>query len=183
MIAGMSKLAPKSRPQATHSAILQHLEKAGLDIRKEKVVIVGVRGYYKRTMGDPFKNDRNLYDDAIFIVTEQSLAAFNANADPSVFRKGIATLQPGVYDVVKWKHRGKYAALQIVKDVLKRDGQPGTSTGRRGINFHYGGNMSTTGSEGCQTFPPAQYWQFQGLVYELMDTHKKTSVKYVLVEE
>jgi hypothetical protein len=44
------------------------------------------------------------------------------------------------------------------------------------------GGDSDTWSEGCQTFPRAQYWQFQGLIYELMDTHRLKSVPYILVE-
>ena len=179
----MSTLVPKTRPQATLDDVRQMLID-NLDdflIEDQKVAIVGVRGYYKRTMGDPFKNDRNLYDDAMFIVTPDRLVAFNCNVDPSKYRKGIATLKAGVYRAVRWRHKGKYAALQIVDDMVQRDGQIGVDRGRHGINFHYGGDNDTW-SEGCQTFPKSQYWQFQGLIYELMETHDLTSVTYLLVE-
>ena len=177
----MSRLVPPTRPQATWEDVIAYLSAAGISISAEKAVIVGVRGYYKRTMGKPFENDRNLYDDAIFIVTERSLASFNGNVDPSKYRPGIATLVPGVYSAVKWRHKGKYKSLQIVRDTVTRDGQKGVDVGRHGINIHYGGSNDTW-SEGCQTLPQAQYWQFQGLAYELMDTHKKDSIKYLLVE-
>lgn len=177
----MSKLIPPSRPQASWNDILAHTMAAGLDLDKEKVIIVGVRGYYKRTMGNPFKNDRNLYDDAVFILTGDRIAAFNCNVDPSKYQKGIAKLVPGIYKVVKWMHKGKYKALQITQDVVERDGQPGTDTGRHGINFHYGGDNDTW-SLGCQTFPQTQYWQFQGLIYELMTNHKLKEVTYLLTE-
>lgn len=174
-------LIPKTRPQAGRSDVLKYLADAGYDLGTWPVVIVGVRGYYKRTMGKPFENDRNLYDDAMFIVTADRLAAFNCNVDPSRYRKGIASLKAGIYNVVKWRHKGKYAALQITNDAVTRDGQSGVDHGRHGINFHYGGDNDTW-SEGCQTFPQSQYWQFQGLIYELMDTHRLKSVPYILVE-
>jgi hypothetical protein len=177
----MSTLVPKTRPKAELADVVKHVDAVGLSAAKEKAVIVGVRGYYKNTMGKPFVNDRNMYDDAVFIVTPNRLASFNANVDPARYKAGIATLEPGVYDVVKWRHQGKYDALQIVRDVVRRDGRAGLDTGRHGINFHYGGSTNTW-SKGCQTLPKAQYWQFLGLVYELMATHKKRSVKYVLTE-
>lgn len=63
----------------------------------EKVKLLAIRGYYKRTMGDPTRNDRNIYDDAFFILTPFVYRSFNANCDPSVKRDGVAVLQPGVY--------------------------------------------------------------------------------------
>lgn len=174
-------LVPRSRPQASREDVLRYIDAAGLNLGAEPVILVGVRGYYKRTMGKPFENDRNLYDDAMFILTSDRLAAFNCNVDPSKYRHGIASLIAGVYNVVKWRHKGKYAALQITDDAVTRDGEQGVDHGRHGINFHYGGDNDTW-SEGCQTFPQSQYWQFQGLIYELMDTYKLSRIKYVLAE-
>lgn len=181
----MTAIIPKSRPKATRSDVLKYVDDSGcgLNLNNSPVLIVGVRGYYKRTMGDPYRNDRNLYDDAIFILAPNEFHAYNANVDPSTYRKGIATLVPGVYDVVKWRHKGKYAALQIVKDTVARDGQTKLDTGRHGINFHYGGSYTTTGSEGCMTFPRPQFWQFQGHVYELMDHYGLSRAKFLLVAE
>lgn len=181
----MSRLVPKTRPQATRDEVLS-LASEKLDaqaiIDRDGILLVGVRGYYKKTFGKPFENDRNFYDDAMFIVTREKIAAFNCNVDPSKYRFGIASLVPGLYQLVKWRHKGKYKALQIVEDLVKRDGKPGLDKGRHGINFHYGGDNDTW-SEGCQTFPQSQYWQFQGLVYELMDTLKLDRVKYLLIEQ
>lgn len=63
----------------------------------DPVKLLAIRGYYKRTMGNPTANDRNIYDDAFFILTPFIYRSFNANVDPSVNRPGVAVLQPGVY--------------------------------------------------------------------------------------
>lgn len=161
---------------------VQILERHGINLPDAKVVIVGIRGYRKRTMGNPTRNDRNIYDDALIVISEcGEYKTFNANVDPSFYRKGIASLLPGIYEVVKWKHRGQYDALQIVLDKVSRDGQAGFDSGRHGINFHYGGEGSTW-SEGCQTLPKSVYWIFLRLVYALMKKHKLSKVKYLLIE-
>ena len=147
----------------------------------EKVLIVGVRDYYKNSLGKPGVGDRNYYDDAMFILTGGKLESFNFNVDPSRHRKGIATLKAGLYSLVKHRHRGRYPALQIELDVVIRDGQKGTDTGRHGINFHYGGDDDTW-SLGCQTCPRKQWLEFQPRVYALMDKFKLHRVKYLLVE-
>lgn len=153
----------------------------GVKVKDCPVLIVGVRGYYKRTMGNPYRNDRDLYDDAMFLIAAGEFHAYNCNVDPSKYRKGIASLVAGVYSLVKWRHKGKYAALQIVEDRVARDGQSKVDIGRHGINFHYGGDNDTW-SEGCLTFPRSQYWQFQGRVYELMDDLGLKTVPFVLLE-
>ncbi|MBA3770148.1 MAG: hypothetical protein H0X08_06595 [Blastocatellia bacterium] len=63
----MSKLVPRTRPKATIDDLLPYLTRHTIAVAIEKVVVVGIRGYYKQTMGKPFENDRNLYDDAMFI--------------------------------------------------------------------------------------------------------------------
>jgi len=175
-------IKPQSRPKASRDEILKYLVAAGVDLAKEKVAVVGIRGYYKDTMGTPFVNDRNLYDDAFFVLTETGMTAFNGNVDPSKFRKGIASLVAGLYRLVKHRHKGKYDALTIVVDTVTRDGQAGTDKGHHAINFHYGGDFTTTGSEGCQTLPKSQWPEYQHLVYGLMDKFKLASVAYLLVE-
>lgn len=165
-------------PQMTRAEILKIAENAGV---KAMPVIVGIRGYYRDSMGKIGVNDRGIYDDAIFVVGEKQFFAFQANVDPSIFRRGIATLSVGVYEVVKWIHRGKYASLQIVNDRLHRDGSNELDAGRHGINFHYG-SESETWSEGCQTLPRSTYWSFLNLVYGEMQKAKADSIHYVLIE-
>ena len=145
-------IIPNSRPRQTPEETKKIIAEKGIT---DAVVLVGVRGYYRDSMGKPGVNDRGIYDDAIFVVSPEVNAAFNANCDPAVFKAGIATLQTGVYECVKWRHHGKYNALQIVRDVLKRDGQNGEETGRHGINIHHGSDCATW-SEGCQTLPASQ---------------------------
>lgn len=123
--------------------------------------VVGIRGYYKKTLGDPNSNDRMVYDDAIFLVLKNKLEAFNANVDPGAFRKGIANLVPGIYPVYKFsKHNGKYLALcQRAGNVTVQRDKKGTETGSFGINIHRGGVFAVS-SLGCQTIPPSQWDEF-----------------------
>jgi hypothetical protein len=55
------------------------------------IVILGIRGYYKTSMGDVAKNDRGIYDDAIFIKTPDGIYPYNGNTDPSGTRIGTGT--------------------------------------------------------------------------------------------
>ncbi len=169
---------PASRPQRKREEVEQIIAAAG---DRSEVVLVGIRGYYRDTMGKVGVNDRNLYDDAIFLVSPDAFVSFNANCDPSIFKSGIATLVPGVYECVRWRHKGKSQSLQIVRDVLVRDGQIGESVGRRGINFHAGSERETW-SEGCQTLPKSQFDAFIKLVYSEMTRRGQTTVPYILVE-
>lgn len=178
----MSKWIPESRPQMTREDLLRNFPAvANIDLAAEKFAVIGVRGYYKKSFGDPNKNDRGVYDDAVFVLTETDLHAFNSNTDPQVYRKGIADLNPGLYRVVKHMHHGKYAAFQIVRDDVARDGGVAHDVGHHSINIHYGGPTNTY-SEGCQTLPKPQFVEFQPLVYRLMDLDKKADFAYLLVE-
>lgn len=153
----------------------------------EKVIILGIRGYYKRTMGDPIKNDRGIYDDAICIITPDYYEAFNGNTDPSIFKRGISSLKLGIHLYRKGNHgisRGKgYPALRpatigerlpVIRDYL------GDSEGIA-INIHKGG-YRTTSSLGCQTIHPSQWNRFISKVYHWMDHYKQTIIPYVLIE-
>jgi len=169
-------------PKISKREVEQILERHGVNLAEKEVCIVGIRGYRKRTMGAPDRNDRGIYDDAICVIAaDGSFRSFNANTDPSVYRKGIATLKPGIYEVVRHKHKGCYDALQIVCDTVNRDGQSGDDVGRHGINIHYGGERQTW-SEGCQTLPKSSYWNFLRLVYGLMDKFGLTKITYLLIE-
>jgi lysozyme len=175
---------PSSRPKEVRKSIEKLLN--GLAVLDE-AVIVGIRGYYLNSMGVKGKNDRGIYDDAIFVISPSVFASFNANTDPSIYRKGVAVLKPGVYRYKKGKHgisRGQgYPALRPATEGEKlpvsRDGL-GDSFGVA-INIHKG-NIKTTSSLGCQTIYPIQWTGFINLVYEQMDRYKQKTIPYILAE-
>lgn len=177
-------IVPKSKPQLSRAEVETIIKDHKIN---EKVVLVGIRGYYKRTMGNPLTNDRGIYDDAIFVFAPTFFATYNANTDPSIFRKGIATLKEGVHYYKKGKHKILsplgYAALRPATPdeslPVTRDGQTGTFKGIA-INIHKGG-YNTTSSEGCQTIYPNQWKSFQTSVYELMDRYNQKTIPYILI--
>ncbi len=179
-------MLPPSRPQQAKSKTQALLTKARVD---DAVALVGIRGYYRDSMGVPCENDRGIYDDAIFLVSPNAYATFNANTDPSVKRQGIAVLKPGVHRYRKGKHGlskpgGGYPALRPATPgeqlPVNRDGE-GDSMGIA-INIHKGGTR-TTSSEGCQTIYPSQWESFISLVYSEMDRAGQKTIPYLLVEE
>ena len=179
-------MLPPSRPQQAKSKTQALLTKARV---ADEVALVGVRGYYRDTMGEVGQNDRGIYDDAIFLISPNAYATFNANTDPSVKRQGIAVLKPGVHRYRKGKHGlskpgGGYPALRPANPAeslpVTRDGQ-GDSMGIA-INIHKGG-YRTTSSEGCQTIYPAQWEAFVSLVYSEMDRAGQKTIPYLLTEE
>ena len=179
-------MLPPSRPQQAKSKTQALLTKARVD---DAVALVGIRGYYRDSMGVPGENDRGIYDDAIFLVSQNAYAAFNANTDPSVRRAGIAVLKPGVHRYRKGKHGlskpgGGYPALRPANPAeelpVTRD-ETGDSMGIA-INIHKGG-YRTTSSEGCQTIYPSQWESFISLLYSEMDRAGQKTIPYLLVEE
>jgi lysozyme len=143
-------------------------------------------------MGKRDVNDIGIYDDAIFLVTPEVYATFNANTDPSALRPGIATLAPGTYRYKKGLHgisRGSgYPALrpatpgerlpvrrwnQKTKDYYYDEGVA--------INIHKG-SYNSTSSAGCQTIYPSQYDAFIALVYSEMKRNNQPTIPYTLVE-
>jgi len=175
-------IIPTSRPKATREEILRHITAAGLDVSREKAVIVYVRGYYRDSMGKPGRNDIGIYDDAAFVVTEKVFRAFNANTDPAKAGHSFAMLEPGVYDFYQGKHKGKYDALRPYPEGVRlpctRDGVRSTCAN---TNQHRGG-YNATYSEGCLTFPPSQYDEFIRVAYGEMNRFGKKTIKTVLVE-
>jgi lysozyme len=147
----------------------------------DALVLLGVRGYFRDSMGKPGVNDRNIYDDAIFVVSGRVYATFNANTDPSVAREGVAVLAPGVWPYKQGWHRMQYRALRQAGPVtVNRDGGK-METGYFGIN-HHKGSRTTTSSLGCQTIHPDQWPAYRTLVYSEMDRLGLDEVKYVLVD-
>jgi lysozyme len=176
-------MIPPSRPQQKKDATLKLLAKAGV---KDSVALVGIRGYYLDSMGVSGKNDRGIYDDAIFLVSPEAYVSYNANTDPTVYRKGIASLVPGVHIYKKGRHGisngpGYPALRPATKDEalpVYRDGE-GISIGYH-INIHRGGK--STSSLGCQTIPSSQYDSFISLVYDQMDRFSQKTIPYLLIE-
>jgi hypothetical protein len=168
---------PTSRPQASRATVLSAARKQWVKAHPDTYLpdsfLLFVRGYYFRTMGDPTKNDRGIYDDAAFVVGPEVFASFHANSDPSIFRVGIATLLPGFYPYRLGNHGisrpgGGYPALRPATPgealPVKRDGESRIPSARPGIaiNIHRGG-YNTTSSEGCQTIHPTQWAAFYAL--------------------
>jgi lysozyme len=180
-------MIPSSKPRAPKHVVVSEAIELWRDLMADPFpdfYVLGVRGYYRDTMGKAGENDRSIYDDAIFVVGPECFVSFNANTDPSAFRKGIATLatgwhpyrpglhgisRPGVaYPAFRPATRGE--ALPVY-----RDGESGISkTPGIAINIHRGG-INTTSSEGCQTIHPSQWAAFHALVtMELKKSGQKT---------
>jgi lysozyme len=180
-------MLPESTPKASLARVTKAITKAKLT---DSVVLVGVRGYYKDTMGKTGVNDRGIYDDALFIISPTHFSAYNANTDPSAHRQGIASLVPGVHRYRRGNHGisrpgGGYPAFRpATKDEelpVVRDGvinpRPGVA-----INIHRGSRINTS-SEGCQTLPPQQWDAFYAALSGEMKRHGVTTFPYLLTNE
>lgn len=183
-------ILPAARPKITKKEALKLIKEAYPDYKVPDFFVLGIRGYYMDTMGEANKNDRNIYDDAIFLIGKEDFAAFNGNTDPSAFKKAIASLMPGIWPCYVFAlHKGQYMALcQRGGPVTVLRDETGTDTGMFGINIHAGGNWGT-GSLGCQTIPrnpqfeefikTAQQWAAK---YYGKNYRSKTDYTYVLLE-
>ena len=92
-----SRLLPRFRPKQSDETTLatynSFIDLVPLDRQDDPVKVLAVRGYYTNSLGEKGVNDRNLYDDAIFVIEPSGVHNFNGNTDPSRFRKGIAKLK------------------------------------------------------------------------------------------
>ncbi len=182
----VTKLRPKTKPQAIAAQVEPHSKH--LDRKKYPCVLIGVRGYYRDTMGVPGKNDRKIYDDAIFLLTPTVFMAVNANCDPGAFRKHIANLKAGtwlyklgIHGYSKPVHK-RYKALVQAADVTVIRDEEGPDTGRFAINIHRGG-VNSVSSLGCQTIVPDQWESFISTVTAQMNSNNQSVIPYVLIEE
>lgn len=180
-------MIPPSTPKASIARITEAIRQAGIN---DPVVLVGVRGYYKDSMGKPGSNDRGIYDDALFILSGNHFTSWNANTDPSAHRQGIASLVPGVHRYRRGNHGisrpgGGYPAFRPATKneelPVVRDGVVNPSPGIA-INIHRGSRNGTS-SEGCQTLPPQQWEAFYASLSGEMKRHGVTSFPYLLIEE
>ena len=152
------------------------------------VALLGVRGYYKKQGKNKRANDINVYDDGMFVWSQNGYYAFNANTDPSITRPGVATLKPGVWQYRLGTHniskakKFQYPALvQAAPVTVLRQGRA-EDTGWFGINIHRGGR-TTTSSLGCITLPPDGNWDsFYTLIKTEMSRAKVSRVPFVLVD-
>ena len=138
----MSQILPPSRPHRNKARIEKALIHFAPDFKTP--VLLFIRGHYLDTMGRENVNDRNIYDDSVFLVSEgfKIFESFNANTDPAFVRRGnrdLAMLDLGRYRFYKGKHRGKYNALRAFPEGVllpcTRNGKPSTC---QYINIHSG---------------------------------------------
>lgn len=191
----VKKIVPNERPKMSESQIKDILARSNVFVGRQNpddkpLALVGIRGYYKKTMGATPENERNIYDDCLCVLSPSVYATFNANTDPSYSRRGMAVLVPGCYQYGLGVHRGQKAQYQAIVQVgavtVIRDGLGVVTDNppdrRFGINIHKGG-FTNTSSEGCQTVFPGQWEAFYALVAAECARYKVTRFPYVLIEQ
>jgi len=175
---------PKLKPEYTKAKASKIVKDHGFKL--DKCFLIGIRGYYKKTMGNPLANDIGIYDDALMVISPEYYATFNANTDPSVQRYGMANMVPGVYDYKIGIHNiskpanRRYKALVQAGEVTVDRYDKGLDTGWFGINIHKG-SYNTTSSLGCQTIYPDQWNSFLANVEFQMKKHDQKTIKYILI--
>lgn len=181
-------MLPSGKPQLKVDDALQLLEPFKVD--QYAVKLLGVRGYYKHSMGDPGKNDVGIYDDAIFIIAPNNLMlSYNANTDPSRIFPGVAVLKlggPYIYKIGRHGVSGPHPYLALRQKgrvTVLRDGIEHTDTAEAPfyIDIHRGG-YNTTSSLGCQTIHPDQWPDFFANVGRMLPNYQQTEIPYCLVE-
>ena len=178
-------IVPPSKPKMTKEEVEKEL--SNFDVSRYPVRLLGIRGYYSKSMGKTPNNERNIYDDAIFIVSPDYFCSFNANTDPSITRKGIAVLKAGgvyLYKIGLHNMKNPYKALrQHGRVTVLRDGKEDTDTAKAPfyIDIHKGG-FNTTSSLGCQTIYPKQWIYFLSNVEAELEKNNQTIIPYCLIE-
>ena len=185
---------PKARPRqsegVTRTILQLHADLLPNELRSAEVTILFVRGYYSRSFGRP-GNDRGVYDDALFLIWRGGFAAFNANADPSRFRRGVASLKGDQAIIYREGPHGfsrpggpirafrQHSDVTVIRDQL---GEDRDGNGKRfWTNLHPGGRRGTS-SLGCLTVPPAQWSEFYPLALEKLAEAEQRELPVILVE-
>lgn len=181
-------ILPPARPKRNRElidAVIRHFQ-----LNPQELNILFVRGHYLDSMGQPGKDDINIYDDACFIAAPNLFESYNANTNPSFVRRGmrrLAKLNLGRYQFQQGLHKQRYKAFRaypegILLDVT-REGKPSTA---QYINIHKGStNAKATDvvwSEGCLTIPDTQYGDFILRTYEAMRIARQKVVEVILIE-
>lgn len=177
-----SSLLPPARPDISPA---DAIELAGdFYDPNDRIWLLGRRGYW-RSMGNPKGNDRNLYDDAAALIVDgRVIATWNSNTDPSRSGGTICRLKPGRWSYKLGTHplAGGYKALVQAKPVTVIRDNGVEETGWFGIHHHRGGEFTSTGSLGCQTYHPDQYDDFIAPIESYMLTLGVRTIPYVLTE-
>lgn len=180
-------LPPSGKPRLDKPTAVKYLAQHGVSVSRAPALL-GIRGYYRDTMGVQGENDRGIYDDALFLVSPSAFCPFNANVDPSREHPGVATLADGVWTYKVGIHglsrpaERQYEALVQADAVTVHRSGGKDDHGWFGINIHRGGN-TTTSSEGCQTIAPDQWHDFMVCVKGSMKSCDVTRIVYVLMEQ
>lgn len=196
---------PRKKPEAKRAEVIDAAaraitkgkligERPVTDFRAAPVKLIAIRGYYR-------KNRRGVYDDAIFVITEDGdFAAFNANVDPTTqFKTGRASMvanqviwyRPGLHGISRKNPYPAFRQASVV--VVVRDGGTGNGTPIGGgqfkdrpnkrfwINLHRGGK-NTTSSAGCQTIPPDQWGAARDLIKLYLKRYQVAEFPYMLLD-
>lgn len=149
----------------------------------DAVAILAVRGFFDESGA----NQRGMYDDAIFLTSPSAHYAVNANTDPSLFRDGVAVLQPGVWRFALSVH-GKsrppdlqYPCLEQAEPVLVRRDGGDLDKGMFAIQMHRG-RRENTDSLGCLTVPEDQYFAFMAVVREQLLRYGQKTLPILLTD-
>ena len=176
-------ITPASRPKQSKAETFEMIKNVDAP-----VIILGIRGYYRKFGKDPLRNDIDIYDDALFVWSQNGYMTFNANTDPSILKPHVARLKPGIWqyklgihNLSKAKSR-QYPALVQAAPVTVSRHKGNDDSGWFGLNIHRGSN-TTTSSLGCQTIPPAQWSSFYELVKMEMNRAGAKTIPYVLVDK
>lgn len=134
--------------------VLEILRGNGVNLESQKVALLVIRQTYEG------KAKTGIWDDRFYWIDLQSMAEYEGNADPSKYKKNVATLKPGVWRYKKGNHGskayGSYPAYRQAAPVKVLRWQPdGTFEEhdlKSSINIHHGSReTSSTSSLGCLT--------------------------------